>query len=255
MNKGITHKNLLSVGARLLNLARAYFVNDLTVTYKSQNDAVSDFDLYLQDKIRAELSVLDPGANVLSEEDNFKCGTPDAWIIDPLDGTSNYIQSLAPTAIAVAKICGEKVLASLVIDINSGDIYTAVKDGGAELNGEQLTSKDTKIKLLGVSSGYLKRGGQIPDRMNARILGSQAIHLCMVARGIFFACVNYEAKAWDDVAGSLIISESGGAYSNRYIDKSWIELALEGASLASVATNQAKDVDEFKNLLGDIINE
>jgi myo-inositol-1(or 4)-monophosphatase len=252
LNRSISHENLLCMGGSLLGAVSLFQGGDISITYKAENDAVSDFDIFLQKKVFIELSELDPDVPVLSEEKIFQYDSQCAWIIDPLDGTSNYIQGLPPSAIVAAKVNGTEVLASLIVDISSGDIYTAIKGNGSRFNGKQLMYKPAIIKLMGASTGYLKRGGQIPEAWNARILGSQALHLCMVARGVFSACVNYEAKAWDDVAGSLIVSESGGSYSNQYPGETWVKLAIDGLSLASFSAHQSEDFKRVSTLVGDI---
>lgn len=252
MNRLISHEDLLGMGRNLLKAASIFRGGDVSISFKSENDAVSDFDIFLQKKLFDELSILDPGMPVLSEEKVYPCDADSAWIIDPLDGTSNYIQGLSPSAIVAAKVFGTDVLAAFVVDISSGDIYTAIKESGSKLNGNPLIYKPAIIKLLGTSTGYLKRGGQIPKKWNARILGSQALHLCMVARGVFSACVNYEAKAWDDVAGCLIVSESGGSYLNQYPDRTWVKLAVDGSSLASVAALSSEDFNNISTLVKDI---
>lgn len=252
MNKTINHNEMLDVATRLLELAREYVSSNSFLDFKGLNDAVTDFDYYMQEQLRSALNLLEPDMPILSEEEIFACESKGSWIIDPLDGTSNYIQGLGPIAFVAAKVQGPEVLASFVVDASSGDIYTAVRGSGAQLNGEAFPRNPTKINLIGVSTGYLNRGGKIPKGMNARILGSQALHLCLVARGVLFGCVNYEAKAWDDVAGSLILSEAGGAYKNRFEGEDWVDLALDGMSLVSSASYQAFDIDEIATLMGDI---
>ena len=254
MSKYISHQGLADVGSSLFKAVSMFRGVGAPITYKAENDAVTDFDIFLQQKVFDKLSVLDPGVPVLSEEKVYPCEVESVWIIDPLDGTSNYIQGLSPSAIVAAKVCGTDVLAALIVDISSGDIYTAINGRGAEFNGKSLICEKASIKLVGASSGYLKRGSRIPENWNVRILGSQALHLCMVARGVFSACVNYEAKAWDDVAGCLIVSESGGSYRNQYPDETWIKLAVDGLSLASFAANTSEDFKVISTLAGDTNN-
>lgn len=249
MSRIVSHEELLDIGDRLMQAVSTFRGTNLSVNFKSENDAVSDFDFFLERKLIDELSFLDPGVPILSEEKINIYGSDSAWIVDPLDGTSNYIQGLSPSAIVAAKVVGTDVLASIIVDISSGDIYTAIKEGGARLNGNPLIFKSPVIKLVGVSTGYLKHGGQIPEQWNARILGSQALHLCMVARGIFSSCVNYEAKAWDDVAGCLIVSESGGTYRNQFPDTNWVKLAVDGSSLGSVAALNSVDFETIHTLV------
>lgn len=256
MGKKISHANLIEAANDLVDVALKFRRSQINFTYKSKNDAVTNFDIYLQKNIFRVLSVLDPGVPILSEESFCNFNDSEAvWIIDPLDGTSNYIQGLAPSAIALAKVIGSQVLASLVIDISSQNIYTAVRGKGAQFNCNQLVSTDSSIKLLGASSGYIKSGGIAPDGWNIRILGSQVLQLCLVARGVLSASVSHEAKAWDDVAGSLIITESGGQYAHQYEGECWATLAINELSLNSTAVCNPNSFVEIKKLVEQMTND
>ena len=260
MSKLISHADL-----ELLSSLIKRCVSDVSaqryssIKYKSHNDAVTDFDIFLQEKIISFIYELDPDVICISEESDFRILEDQdkyqhCWIIDPLDGTSNFIQGLRPSAISIAKVSGKDVLAALVIDLSNLDIYSAIKGNGARLNFSKVQPVSSGIRLIGMSTGYLRAGGLIPRNWNARVIGSQALQLCLVGGGNLCATISYEAKAWDDVAGSLIIEESGGTYVHEYMDQPWLALALSMRSLRSRATTSSLD-DENVNLILGLKNE
>ena len=248
MKSSISHEDLLHLGSFLLKEGSRYNSGSLSLTHKSENDVVTDFDIFLEQIIFNELSRVDPHSDLLSEEKLLSCNSQDAWIVDPLDGTSNFVQNLPLYALCAAKVCDDEVLSSLVVDFASGNVFTAVKGCGGRCNGIPIVRGKSEIKLIGVSTEYLKKGGEIPENWNARIIGSQAIHLCNVACGSFAACINYEAKAWDDVAGALLVSECGGRYENQFRGGGWCDLALSNSSLFSFAASNEEDFESIKKL-------
>ena len=251
MSKRITHEELEVLAGQLKGFLELPHVNLASINFKSPNDAVTNVDIRFQDKIMELINDLDPGADCLSEEAEFySVEVQDCWIIDPLDGTSNFIQGLRPSAISIAKVSGKDVLAALVIDLSNLDVYSAVKSKGARFNFRKMEVIDSNIQLIGMSTGYLMAGGMIPTNYNVRVIGSQALQLCFVARGVLASTISNEAKAWDDVAGSLIVDESGGSYMNEYMDHSWSRLAISMQSLRSLAITSALDETKTNEILG-----
>lgn len=250
----MNHQLLEKVGKKVLdafNIIKDNGKEHFNISLKSKNDAVTNIDLALQSSIVDIIREFDSETPIISEENFTDHNDKEtAWIIDPLDGTSNFIQKLNPIAVSIAKVAQKEVLYSVVIDLFSSDIYTAVKNKGARLNQKKLPIIKENIKLIGLSTGYLNKGGNVPDGYNARILGSQALHLCLVASGALSASLNYESKAWDDVAGSLIIKEAGFFYSNNYSSLyNWSYLASRNNSLQSVASNNKKLHEELKKIM------
>lgn len=241
---------LFELGIKLFNEFKILNKNIVTLDIKSTNDAVTNVDFSMEKTAVKEISKIDPSSSILSEErkhivKNKSC----TWLIDPLDGTSNFIQGIKPVAISIAKIDNNIVTHSLVVNLSSSEIYTAVKGSGSRYNNLPIKKLNSNINLIGISSGFLNKGGKLPKGFNSRILGSQAIHLCNVATGSFSGCLNFESKAWDDAAGSLIIEESGGIYMNKYPDSLWIDLAINNISLKSMAANSLNDYEIFRKLM------
>jgi myo-inositol-1(or 4)-monophosphatase len=256
MSKTISHSDLYSL-AEIFKIMVNRFANKpvSVINFKARNDAVTELDLYLQNMIIEHLECIDPNVVCISEESVGSVTDEDvAWIIDPLDGTSNYIQGLDPSSISIAKVRGSEVLAALVMDISTMDVYSAVKGGGAYLNKKLIQPKDIEIRLIGTSTGYLKRSGAIPKGWNTRVIGSQAIQLCLVATGVLAANISYEAKAWDDVAGSLIVRESGGCYQYQNKETSWLKLAVSQQSIRSKAVTMKVNNIEKQKIM-ELVNE
>ena len=234
----LKHSDLyhLAKGIRYLALQRCNRTVSI-LNFKSRNDAVTDLDFDLQGLIFKELRASEPQIMCVSEEfievsdKEVLC-----WMVDPLDGTSNYIQGLPMTAISVAMVEGTKVHMSFVINLINGDVYSAKAGEGVWLNGSPIRPRSSAIQLIGGSTGFIRENGFNFEGWNLRIFGSQAMHLCYVAQGSLAGCVSNEAKAWDDAAGSLLVTEAGGAYYHDYPNEGWLSLASRGASLNSKAS-------------------
>lgn len=232
-------------------------VNNLTdFSLKSLNDVVTEKDFTLQNIVKHALKKVSFKENIYSEEDdltNLNSQT-EGWLLDPLDGTSNFVQGLQYQAISMAKVSNGKVVCALVIDLETLDAYTAIKGLGAQLNEESFVSEEPNIKLIGVSTGFIRKltdnlnkAVPVPMGHNLRILGSQSLQLCFVAVGKLVGNFSVEAKAWDDIAGSLIINESGGSYTSYIEGEDWFSHARDGNNMKSMAFSKhaSNDLKKF----------
>jgi len=261
MNK-ITHLDLDNLAFDIIEeVNNLNLIEEFNVTFKSINDAVTNVDLSLQNIIKVAILKLDPKAVIISEENysEVKTNNGSVWIIDPLDGTSNLIKQIKYKAISIAKVNHNEKLAGLIIDLESMDTFTAVRSKGFLYNKTIPLSVEPSIKLLGASTGFLKtlveKKRRIPQGWNIRVLGSQALQLCYVALGRLNASVSIEAKAWDDVAGALMVEESKGSYYSDVINQSnWISSALNNKNLKSVATS-FNLADEDKDIIMELMHE
>lgn len=184
-------------------------------------DLVTSVDLAMQARLTTELAALLPGSVVVGEEEYAAYdGDAPVWLVDPLDGTVNFVAELPAYSVAVVLLmAGQPVLAA-VYDIPQGDLYSAQAGQGARLNGAPLTRRTHKARLAVVSSGLLKDLAStdpaalvaLLDGYKLRNFGSQALHLCYAAAGRVALVASREAKGWDDLAGALIAQEAGLAY-------------------------------------------
>ncbi|MCB1396689.1 MAG: inositol monophosphatase [Rhodobacter sp.] len=185
-------------------------------------DLVTSIDFALQERLVHDLEALLPGSTAVGEEGYAEpaAGSGPVWIVDPLDGTVNFVAGLPAYAISVALLIdGQPVLAA-VHDIPHRCTYTALAGDGAFLDGAALTRRTTAARLAVLSSGLLAdlascdpaTLGAVLRRFKLRNFGSQALHLCHAAAGHVAMVASREARGWDDLAGALIAREAGLIY-------------------------------------------
>lgn len=188
---------------------------------KDRQDYVTNVDLALDRFIGDWIRKTYAGAHVVSEEapESWDLSGDDVWVVDPLDGTLNFMAGLPHYAVSVARLHRGETVAACVANLANGDIYTGVKGGGAYLNDKPLKAKRPAAELVGISTGANERALSDPELFNLlrqsgklRNIGSQALHLCYAAQGLFALTASTEARFWDDAAGALIASEAGVCY-------------------------------------------
>ena len=184
-------------------------------------DLVTTVDLAMQARLEQDLAALLPGSVVMGEEDfAAHTGSEPAWLVDPLDGTVNFVAGLPAYSVAVVLLVAQQPVLAAVYDIPQGDLYSAEARAGARLNGAPLRPQPHKARLAIVSSGLLKDLADtapaalvdLLDGFKLRNFGSQALHLCYAAAGRATLVASREAKGWDDLAGALIAQEAGLTY-------------------------------------------
>lgn len=184
-------------------------------------DLVTSVDLAMQRRLEEALPSLLPGSRVVGEEGFETLATEGlVWLVDPLDGTVNFVAGLPSYAVAVALIIDGVTELAAVRDIPHGRTFSARRGGGAYLGNAPLAPTKHAARLAVLSSGLIKDLSQrAPDRLASflsafklRNMGSQALHLCYAAAGHVSLVASREAKAWDDLAGALIAREAGMIY-------------------------------------------
>ncbi len=204
----------------------------VTAREKGPKDLVTEADLAAQEVIRDILLGEFPDHEFVGEEDGLppiephSGGSKCRWIVDPLDGTTNYVHKLQTFAVSIAVECGGVMQAGVVFDPIMDECFTATAGGGAFLNGQPIQSSDcTELeKTLAAASFSTSLDPQSPEiarfvRMllecrAVRRLGSAALNLCYVASGRLDAYWATSVKPWDVAAGVLIVQEAGGAVSH-----------------------------------------
>lgn len=240
--------------------------NEWAIHEKETHDYVTEVDISLEQAIKDLVAKWFPEHQILGEEsmpENIDFSIP-TWIIDPLDGTSNFVFGVPFFGSSIALVYDNQVQFACVIDLVNQDVFTARKGKGAYLNGNPLSTKQNKSDYIGLSSGFLdKASSQSPSLISTlrasgkfRILGAQALHLCYVAAGRFKSCINYETKVWDDIAGALILVEAGGYYQSRAdFDIDSVQAINSQEKLYSVASAKSlkADLDISKEQLFEIL--
>jgi myo-inositol-1(or 4)-monophosphatase len=217
-----------------------------SVNEKDQAGLVSEADLESERAIAQYLRRETPGTDILGEEGAYedpglRAGLKAAgrWVIDPLDGTTNYIHQFPIYCISIGfELNGDAVAGAINVPLTK-KIYTATKGGGAHVNGERLrVSKREGISNSLMATGFSSYNKEalaqqlsifshvVSQARGVRRAGSAAIDLCMVAEGVFDGYWEKNLQAWDVCAGALIVKEAGGKvtdfrgndFSTKYVD-------------------------------------
>jgi len=195
---------------------------------KGLNDFVSYVDKGAEKMLVEKLSHLLPEAGFITEEGTSKkIGLKYCWVIDPLDGTTNFLHGFHPYAISIALKEYDEIVAGIVYEVSGYESFTAWKGGGAWLNGSKIrVSEAAKLADSLVATGFpYSDFSKIDSYMKClthfckhthgiRRLGSAAIDLAYVACGRFEVFYEYGLHPWDVAAGTLIVREAGGRVSD-----------------------------------------
>jgi myo-inositol-1(or 4)-monophosphatase len=208
---------------------RATFSTD-KIEMKGLNDLVSYVDKTAEQQLIAALSPLVPGVAYIAEESFYQKQLPEKlpdqgsfWIIDPLDGTTNFIHGLPVFAVSVALYVDGALRLGVVWEVTSNECFYAWQGGGAWLNGKKVNVsafQDLGKSLLATGFPYYDFG-RMDDYLQIihnlmkkshglRRMGSAAVDLAFVACGRFEGFFEYNLKPWDVAAGALLVIEAGG---------------------------------------------
>lgn len=218
--------------------------NDLDliqVTTKQPNDFVTDVDKAAEAAITEILREAYPSYGILAEESGQTAGKGSneseyEWIIDPLDGTTNFIHGLPQYAISIALAKSGVIEQAVVFDPNRNELFTASKGGGAFLNDRRIrVSRRTKLQdaLLGTGfpyrmfdhiDVYLSIFKELAQKTaGQRRPGAASLDLAYVACGRYDGFWEFGLSPWDMAAGALLISEAGGLVSDMRGDANYLE--------------------------------
>jgi len=213
----------------LINRA-ALDIERVQVTAKSHNDFVTEVDQAAEAAIIEILLTAYPGHGILAEESGRAHGAKDSdylWIIDPLDGTTNFIHGFPVYAVSIALSFRGQIQQAVVYDPSRNDLFYASKGRGAFLNDRRIrVSKRTRLLECLIGTGFPFRKGDnfkrylkmFEDVSSAcaglRRPGAAALDLCYVAAGYYDGFFETGLSPWDCAAGSLIITEAGGLVGN-----------------------------------------
>ena len=198
------------------------------IATKGLHDYVTHVDMQSEKMLIDGLSGLLPGSGFLVEENTVKNTQEEyTWIIDPLDGTTNFIHGLPVFAISVALLKGDEMILGTILDVKSDECFYASQDGAAFLNskeikvseratlGDSLLATGFPFNDFGRQKEYLQMLGHLMQQCRGiRRYGSAAIDLAWVACGRFDGFWEYGLKPWDVAAGSFIVERAGGRCSD-----------------------------------------
>ncbi len=203
--------------------------SSLDVQVKAENDFVTLADRESEDAVLGVLEARFPDHRVLSEEAGYRGGDASEfeWIVDPLGGTTNFLQGLPIYAVSVACRQGDRMLAGAILAPEQGDLFTASSGGGAHLNGRAISVSDREgLKGAFLATGYPFKAKAALDVyldvfrdvfLEARAIrrcGAAALDLAYTAAGVFDGFFEFRLSAWDVAAGALLIEEAGGVVSD-----------------------------------------
>lgn len=205
-------------------------VESVRISQKLVNDFVTDVDHASEKAIIETLLTAYPGHGIWAEESGHEHGAKDSefvWIIDPLDGTTNFIHGLPVYCVSIALAVRGKVEQAVIYDPSRNDLFTATKGRGAYMNDRRIrVSKRHRLQECLLSTGfpfrpgddfnsYLRMMGDVMQRTaGLRRPGAAALDLAYVAAGFTDGFFESGLQPWDVAAGSLLVTEAGGLVGN-----------------------------------------
>jgi myo-inositol-1(or 4)-monophosphatase len=185
-------------------------VEKLQVSKKGPTDFVTNADVYAEKIIIEELSKARPNYSIISEENGIQENKDknNIWIIDPIDGTMNFLHGIPHFAISIALKSNNEIVSGLIFDPVKNEMFYAEKNNGAFFNNHRIrVSKKNEINdCLFVTGGKIKKHLDIQYRKS----GSAALDLSYVAAGRYDGCFQHNLSLWDIAAGIVLIKEAGG---------------------------------------------
>lgn len=199
-------------------------ISQENIEIKGKHDFVTYVDKTAERKIVDALSELLPESGFIAEENTSdKIGDQYNWIIDPLDGTTNFIHSVPLYAISIALMQNDEIVIGVVYEINLKECFYAWKGSNAFLNGKEIQVSDNKSindSLIATGFPYYDYSRLdeymeiftylLQNSRGVRRLGSAAVDLAYVACGRFEAFYEYGLRPWDVAAGAFIVQQAGG---------------------------------------------
>lgn len=228
--------------------------DDLGISLKSSSvDLVTKYDKMIQDYLIDKLSALVPNANFLGEEgdDNKELTDGYCFIIDPIDGTTNFVKGFQHSAISVGLAKDKELYIGVVLDPDLNNIYYAEKGKGAYLNGKSIHVSDCDISKSLVLFGTCPYEHELAHKtfeiteqvfykaLEVRRGGSAALDICYVAAGKADLYYELILRPWDWAGATLILEEAGGIATTVDGD------CLDANEIKSYACGNEKNLKEF----------
>lgn len=183
----------------------------LQVSVKGPSDFVSNADTKAEKIIIEELSKAKKNYSIISEEDGSKINqdTDNVWIIDPIDGTTNFLHGVPHFAISIALKTNNEIVSGLIYDPIKDEMFYAEKNSGAFFNNHRIRVSNKKE----INSCLFATGGKDDEKkidLNIRKSGSAALDMAYVASGRYDGYFQKNLNLWDIAAGIILVKEAGG---------------------------------------------
>lgn len=214
----------VSIARKAGLLLRDRFTEEHEITYKGEIDIVTEADRMSEMMLVSEITSAFPDHDILAEESSgTKKGSEYRWLIDPLDGTTNYAHGFPCFCVSIALERKGEIIMGVIYDPMADELYEATKKGGAFLNGKKINVSDkTDLSRSLLVTGFPYDIRTNPDNninyfnemalkaQAVRRTGSAAIDLAYVAAGRFDGFWELQLNPWDTAAGWLLVTEAGG---------------------------------------------
>lgn len=223
------HSNMLDVARQAAqaggDVLSRYFRQGVTVRTKESYNLVSDADIQSEQAIVAVIRRAFPDHAVLGEEEHQgDAGAEHLWVIDPLDGTNNFVHHIGHFAVSIAYYHAGQPQCGVIFNPARGQWFTAVRGEGAFADGQpaRVAGEDSLQKVLVALGFFYDRGAMMEATLDAmrelfqahvhgiRRMGTASLDLVQVGCGMFGAFFEYELAPWDFAAGRLFVEEAGG---------------------------------------------
>lgn len=249
-----------AAGELILNLSS----KERQISYKSARDMVTEVDRASEKYILSEITRLYPDHGILAEESGESTSgtSPYKWIIDPLDGTTNFVHGFPVFAVSIGVEFENELYAAAVFDPHQNELFTAGKSRGAFLNGEPIRvskTKDLGKSLLATGFSYfnddyfqlnMELWASIYGKTQGlRRAGAAAIDLAWLACGRLDGVWEFSLKPWDIAAGALLVTEAGGLVSGPLGEKLDLNVGHIIAANPSIHPYLLKEIELYKHRL------
>ena len=189
-------------------------IENLQVSKKGPSDFVTNSDLKVEKIIIEELKKARPNYSIISEENGVENNNDknNIWIIDPIDGTINFLHGIPHFAISIALKSDDEIVSGLIFDPIKDEMFFAEKDKGAYFNNHKIrVSKKTNLdSCLFVTGGKIKYEPELSYRKS----GCAALDMAYVAAGRYDGYFQNDLNLWDIAAGIILVREAGGIINN-----------------------------------------
>ncbi len=212
-------------------------LDELDIRSKARNEFVTQVDMAAEQTIIETIRERYPDHGIVGEETGEQAGDETVWIIDPIDGTTNYIHGMPMFAVSIGVQIKGRMTAGVVYDPNRQELFTALRGRGAQVDGVRMRVKDKQRldgALIGTGFPYRENDRWMEVYLNqfravmhvagdCRRLGSAALDLSYLAAGRMDGFWEFGLQPWDIAAASLILRESGGIISSMTDDGDYME--------------------------------